>query len=178
MRVVIIDDYYTDISAEMVMDPMQDYFSTVMYQRALDAELGIANDLPNKLREVAIMDEELVEIIRLQCSDDEVYEPGWIFIEDSIKNLRSRRNSHKLSIMLKTPDNKTLLMLVNLKQLGYGIDNPIEDDTVVCEWLISTPIPPDGGQIDIPDYISNKFLEHIAFVSNMKNKEEVFNEQR
>lgn len=151
MKIAIVDGYYSVISAMMVDDPIHDFFTAYMFQGVLNSSVCIGR----------YRNSEPVEVVTLQCNSVDVYEPGWIFVEDSVTNLRKRKNSNKLFLELKTPDDKILRMLINLRQLGYGIESPLTNDTV-CEFLISTPIPPDGGSIDRPSYISTDYMQSLC----------------
>ena len=160
MRISVVDGFYVSIKAELVDIPIPNNIGKILYDISFIAQT-------NSSGQNIQFDETLcryikpIEVVHLDVSENEYYEPGGIYIEASQLELRQQANRTNILVTLETPDDMVLHLIISPKQLGYGIESPIPSD--ICNYLISTPIPPNGGEIDIAQYITTKFMYHLSY---------------
>ena len=153
IKVSLVGGYYTHCEAYVIHDPHDFQISNRVFVYAMYRSYEAFNAMyENRC--------ENIDIEILEPDQIELYEPGWIFIRASEMRLRSISNSLPIHIRLYTRDNKELHIRVNLKQLGYAMDNL--DPTMVCDYLITMPCMPDSTTLWIPDYSYNA-VQHMAF---------------
>lgn len=179
MKIILVDGVFKLIGGWMIVDPRDDFMHNIVTNHMMDRMIAInsyPNDSAERKEALELVDTVFMEKIPLFKGEElqvdvvpltqfEKSAPGFIYICDTIKNLRTRRFGRRILLLLKDPtQNMYLDVVINPYMFGYGMELP-DIDPGEMAWLAVEPGLANPLKITPVEYASNRDYLHFMVYS-------------